>query len=355
MVMSADHLIEREADFRQAVAAGIPAAQHLPVIVLGGAKPTTLPEEWTRLGAIKAGEPESALLNPGLHQVVAFVEKPDLRDARNMIEENRGDWYWNMGLFFFRISTMEKALKACQPSMYKTYIDMVQALKKDPELKASELYRKFPEKIRNPSRHANHPANRVGNTIDYAVLTPLLQLGHPPVRCAVVTSFPPWVDVGHYETIAKIATRNQRDRQGNILIGNSEARRGVRNSTIVADPGESIVVEGDIKDSVISQANGRLLLISKRYLNEIRQVTDMSNQHEGELLVKGRDAHNVRRIGEGSTVVFAYGVSNIEVEVNGKKTIVRAAARRATLSGPPRASDRKFRRAKNLGLLKRAV
>jgi mannose-1-phosphate guanylyltransferase len=95
LVLSADHLVQDQGRFEDAVEAAVSLAQqgHLATF---GIVPTA-PE--TGFGYLEAGE----VLGSG-KRVRRFVEKPSLEKAREYLQA--GNFYWNSGMFCFKVSTV---------------------------------------------------------------------------------------------------------------------------------------------------------------------------------------------------------------------------------------------------------
>jgi mannose-1-phosphate guanylyltransferase/mannose-6-phosphate isomerase len=95
LVCSSDHLIRDEERFLEAVKSAVAAAEG-GFLVTFGIKPTS-PD--TGFGYIRTRQTS----NPWL-AVEEFVEKPDKDTAKKYLES--GDYYWNGGIFCFRVSDM---------------------------------------------------------------------------------------------------------------------------------------------------------------------------------------------------------------------------------------------------------
>lgn len=109
MVLSADHLIQDEDRFVQAVEAAVSLAQQGYLATFGIAP--TAPE--TGFGYIEAGE----TLGSG-KRVLRFVEKPDLEKARKYFQA--GNFYWNSGMFCFKAGTILDEMSHHAPEVAKT-------------------------------------------------------------------------------------------------------------------------------------------------------------------------------------------------------------------------------------------
>lgn len=167
-IFPADHLIEDEVAFHDAVRTGESIAKLGHVVTLGVA-PTFAATGYGYIetSGIFAQGDGKALTATG------FREKPNESTAREFIA--RGNFYWNAGMFIFKISAMVELLKAHVPEVWK----LMASLKPDLS-NLSELY----QTVR-------------GNSIDYAVMERLSS--HVCIPCGF-----PWSDLGSWDAIADV-------------------------------------------------------------------------------------------------------------------------------------------------------
>src|SRR5208283_3929302 len=112
-VLPADHYIARPELYREIVRAAFQVAQDPERMVVLGVPPTR-PE--TGFGYVeRMGEPLQVNGHP-VYAVRRFAEKPQLEIARQYIAT--GDYQWNAGMFFWRVSTFLEALKKFLPKTY---------------------------------------------------------------------------------------------------------------------------------------------------------------------------------------------------------------------------------------------
>jgi mannose-1-phosphate guanylyltransferase len=107
-VFPADHLILKEARFRNFVRAAFRAAETNNVVVLG------IQPRWAETGYGYIEFPKNVL--PGANTpipVTSFREKPDPRTAKQFVE--RGHFFWNAGMFFWKASTVLDLMRQHQP------------------------------------------------------------------------------------------------------------------------------------------------------------------------------------------------------------------------------------------------
>jgi mannose-1-phosphate guanylyltransferase len=107
-VFPADHLILKEARFRNFVKAAFKAADTNQVVVLG------IQPRWAETGYGYIEFPKNVL--PGGSTpipVKSFREKPDPRTAKQFVE--RGHFFWNAGMFFWKASAVLELMRQHQP------------------------------------------------------------------------------------------------------------------------------------------------------------------------------------------------------------------------------------------------
>lgn len=107
-VFPADQLIERDREFREAVSAAVEAAKHNLIVTLG-IRPTY---PATGFGYIELEHGDT-----GRAQTVSgFREKPDLSTAEEYVRSGR--FFWNAGIFVFKVSTMIEMFKRHAPEIW---------------------------------------------------------------------------------------------------------------------------------------------------------------------------------------------------------------------------------------------
>lgn len=167
-VFPADQLIEDDEAFRAAVrrAEKFAAAGH--VVTLGVAP--TFPA--TGYGYIETnGE-----LEPGVMRAIGFREKPNESTACEFI--SRGGFYWNAGMFIFKVSKMIEQLSQYAPDVWKAFEGLAGDLEN-----LESIY----ESVRAIS-------------IDYAVMERMTE--HVCVPCSFE-----WSDLGSWDAVAKVLGR----------------------------------------------------------------------------------------------------------------------------------------------------
>ncbi len=115
LVLAADHMIRNIETFHAAIASAVVAAE-ADKLVTFGVQPTR-PE--TGYGYIKTDRSGSG---QGSYPVQQFAEKPDLPTAERYLAE--GNYYWNSGMFVFRVKPFLAELEGCSPAVLQAGLIM---------------------------------------------------------------------------------------------------------------------------------------------------------------------------------------------------------------------------------------
>jgi mannose-1-phosphate guanylyltransferase/mannose-1-phosphate guanylyltransferase/mannose-6-phosphate isomerase len=168
-VFPADHLISEEREFSRVLHLAVEEAGRGSVVTLG-IRPHA-PE--TGYGYIETKD------GPGeVRSVLKFHEKPTLEKARSYLKS--GQFFWNAGIFIFRLDRMVEAFQKHQPQLWEA----VSGIKKD--LSNLEYqYAKLPS-----------------ISIDYAIMEKLSDL-----KC--IPSDFGWSDVGSWDEISRVSEELQ--------------------------------------------------------------------------------------------------------------------------------------------------
>ncbi len=192
IILPADHVIDDQVAFAQAVETAKVAAQE-DFLVTFGVVPSA-PE--TGYGYIKAGVALSFATPIALtaYQVQSFFEKPDRETATAYLQE--GGYTWNSGMFVFTAKNYLQELQRHRP-------DIFDAVQKAWQEKTTDLGFILPGKdafMASPS-----------DSIDYAIM-------QVTDRAAVVPAQFGWSDVGSWDSLWQIAPK---DGDGNVTSGDT--------------------------------------------------------------------------------------------------------------------------------------
>ncbi len=249
VVMPADHVIQDETAFREAIMRGAQLAER-GLLVTFGITPDA-PE--TGYGYIRIGQP----LEAGAHQVDRFVEKPDLATAQAYLAS--GDYLWNGGIFAFRASVWLAKMQQCRP-------DILAACRKAFEGAQHDADFVRPDK----AAFAACPAD----SIDYAVLEKLASEQANSGEVAVVPLAARWSDVGAWNALWDIGDK---DADGNVLMGDVLA---VATHNTLAISANRLIACVGLHDVVVVETPDAILVAHKDSIQMVKEVVTRLN-HEG--------------------------------------------------------------------------
>lgn len=220
-IFPADHIIENEEGFVSAVHLAKEEALNGKVVTLG-IKPD---HPATGYGYIQtASEVLSQQGKLTSHSVLKFHEKPSLEKATSFVKD--GGFFWNAGIFVFKVNTMAELFKTHQPQLWAE----VSNLKSD-KSNIESVY----AKVDNIS-------------IDYAIMEKL-----SPTHLACIPCDIGWNDVGSWDAIADILGGTSVENKIEVRAKNNFIQSSIDKTYAFVEVDDLVVV--DTTDA---------LLISKR-------------------------------------------------------------------------------------------
>ena len=285
LVTPSDHLIKNESEYAKV----LEKAQELAsqnYLVTFGIKPT--------FAEIGFGYIESE----NTYDVKAFYEKPDFATATKYLEA--GNYYWNSGMFLFKVGVFLEELQKYSPEIYETSrLAFENAIGTDAlasekgELKASHpsLIRiKHDDMITIPE-----------DSIDYAVM-------EKSKKVKVVPSDIAWSDVGSFDALYDELPK---DEAGNTQNPNHISIDS-KNNLIYGS--ERKIATVDIEDCIIVDTADALLISKKGSSQKVKNVVAKLKETNSEL-------HNIHLTGHrpwGTYTVLedspGYKIKRIEVK-----------------------------------------
>jgi mannose-1-phosphate guanylyltransferase len=112
--MPADHVIEPTQEFRRAAQVAEQMAEEHPTALITFGIPPSYPA--TGYGYIHRSAEVAHRQGIGVYKVAAFKEKPSSEIAERFVAS--GDYFWNSGIFVWKVATILAALKERQPLLY---------------------------------------------------------------------------------------------------------------------------------------------------------------------------------------------------------------------------------------------
>lgn len=242
VVMPADHLIQPNDAFQQAISQAATLVENNPeTLVTFGIRPTYAAESF---GYVERGESS----HDGVFTVKKFREKP----AKSVAEEYvaSGNFYWNSGIFVWKARTILDALARYEPAICD-HLEVIQNHIGRPEF--AEVFDREFTAIR-------------GKSIDFAVME-----HYQPV---VVIEAPfTWDDVGSWQALARSVAG---DEVGNTTIGK---HLGIRSTgCIVRSSDDHLVVTLGMKDAIVVHTPDATLVADKQQEEAIREVVKALEQ-----------------------------------------------------------------------------
>ncbi|MBV2143721.1 mannose-1-phosphate guanylyltransferase/mannose-6-phosphate isomerase [Falsochrobactrum sp. TDYN1] len=251
LIMPADHLIENEAAFAQAVSQARALAQTDRIVTFG-----ILPDRpETGFGYIEVEG----------NDVLRFVEKPDAATAQSYMQS--GHYYWNSGMFCFKAGTMIDAMQTHAPNVLAGAKSALEHSRRgvNGETRTLEIPR---------DQFAATPAI----SIDYAVMEKAPNIACIPVACG-------WSDIGSWAAMADLI---EPDADGNQLRG----------ETVIEDTTNSFVLSEDrlvslvgVHDLLVVDTPDALLVAHRDRAQDVRKVFNRLRDQGHEAAKLHRTAH----------------------------------------------------------------
>lgn len=233
LILAADHVIQNEAAFTEAVQKAMPLAEQGKLVTFG-----IVPQSaHTGYGYIQRGE----ALESGF-TVKEFVEKPDMDTAKDYLDG--GKHYWNSGMFLFKASRYLDELKthrpdiaaACEASLKNTSIDL------DFTRVIKEEFIKCPDE-----------------SIDYAVMEKTQDAVVVPLDAG-------WNDIGSW---AALWEESSKDQNGNAVIGDA-ILQDTHNCLVHSN--ERLVATVGLEDIVIVDTKDAVMVAHKDKIQDVKAI-----------------------------------------------------------------------------------
>jgi mannose-1-phosphate guanylyltransferase len=250
VVLPADHIIAKPAEFLRVLRAGAETAEKEQSSVVIGLKPTR-PD--TGFGYVRVGAREGRAAGQEIYQVEKFTEKPPLGVARKYVASGR--YLWNGGMFIWRASTLLENFAKHEPKM----ADQLARLAAAGGVRSAKNFRRlFPqfEKI----------------SIDFAIMERISDI-------RAVAADIGWNDVGSWAVVYDLTAK---DREANVRPERSLCLDS-RGNMIVAK--RKFVVTVGVQDLVIVETDDALLICARDHSQDVgKAVQELDKAGRKELL-----------------------------------------------------------------------
>jgi mannose-1-phosphate guanylyltransferase len=245
-VLPADHFIARSDKYRRIVSAALELAREPGRMIVLGIPPTR-PD--TGFGYIEGlGE----ALNSGGFPAFAvrrFTEKPAIDLAKEYVAS--GNYHWNAGMFFWRVSTFLENLKRYLPKTSEALESLAETIgKKTYERRLRAIY----PKLENIS-------------VDFAILENATREEDPP-RVFVIPAEIGWSDIGSWDAVHGLLVGDD-SADGNIFVTSGYAIDGYGN--LISVPGKFTAVVG-VRDLVVVETPDALLICPRDRSQDVGKI-----------------------------------------------------------------------------------
>lgn len=243
VVAPSDHIILKETQFLEVVKSGLNFVKNQDALLTLGIQPNR-PE--TGYGYIQISDgKEHVVLNESFRKVKTFTEKPDSDLAQKFLES--GDFFWNSGMFFWSLESINKAFNRFLPDVQNLFIEGENLYNTDKEI---EFITNTYSKCKNIS-------------IDYGVME---KAENVHVLCADIG----WSDLGTWGSLYDIS---KKDNFNNFTKGGKTFLYDTKDCLINLPDGKLAVIQG-ITDAIIVDSNDVLLICKKKEEQRIKQFVN---------------------------------------------------------------------------------
>ncbi|MEN8156009.1 MAG: mannose-1-phosphate guanylyltransferase [Bacteroidota bacterium] len=251
VVTPSDHLIMKETEFLNHVKEGFEFVSNSKALLTMGIVPSR-PE--TGYGYIQSLHKKvKGYENTTLRKVKTFTEKPDLEMARVFLES--GDFYWNAGIFFWSLNSIMQAFETFLPEIHALFSEGSKAYGTGKE---GAFIKETYSNCRNIS-------------IDYGVM-------EKADNVYVLISDVGWSDLG---TWGSLYEQLDKDENQNSVTGKNVFMYDA-SGNIVNVPDDKLVVLQGLKDYIVVQNEGIILVCRREEEQKIKQFVNEIKSELGE-------------------------------------------------------------------------
>ena len=238
IVSPSDHLIQNDELFRQCIESAVLIAEKKEGIVTIGITPK-FPA--TGYGYVQTGEEVQIGQSIKSYTVQKFVEKPNVDVATGYLQS--GGFFWNSGIFVFKVSVFLDAVKTHAPELYADLMRIKEHI-------GIESYEEALDRIYREVKSIS---------IDYGIL-------EKANNVFLVQGDFVWNDLGSWEEVYKY---NAKDENQNVQAG-KVIFIDTKNSYVYAP--DSLVAIVGLEDVIVVQEGNTILVCKRDQAEEIKAV-----------------------------------------------------------------------------------
>jgi mannose-1-phosphate guanylyltransferase len=239
-MLPADAVIHDAAGFQHILEAAFAAAEAEDALVTVGIKPTY---PATGYGYIQKAEAVGEAAGESVFRVAQFREKPDAATARTYLDS--GAYYWNAGMFFWRVPVISDCFARFTPSLWKA-------------LRAIEAGLVAGEAL--DGLLAAHYPSLEKISVDYAIM-------EKAEAVRVLESAFDWDDVGEWPAVAR---HYPADARGNVVRG-SGLMQDAAGNIVLSDSGHTVALIG-VEDLIVVHTADATLVCRKDRAQDIKHL-----------------------------------------------------------------------------------
>ncbi len=254
IVAPSDHLILNEQEFIRVINQGLNFVNKNDALLTLGIKPNR-PE--TGYGYIQINHNQKiGNINCEPTKVKTFTEKPNLEMAKIFFES--GEFFWNSGIFLWKLNSIMNAFD-------KHLSEVNELFKRGIGIYNTDEEQKFIDETYSESKNIS---------IDYGIIE---KAENVYVLCADFG----WSDLGTWGSLYENSHKNE---ENNSVIGKNVLVYDTEN-TIVNMPDDKLAVIQGLKDYIVVESDGILLICKKEDEQKIRQFVKDVKIKKGENFV----------------------------------------------------------------------
>lgn len=235
-IFPSDHFIKDEKEFSASLEVAIHEAETNNKLVTIGIKPT-FPS--TGYGYIRYDKKNETPVK----QVLEFVEKPNLKKAKEYITNN--EYVWNSGIFVWKASAILDNYKRFLPRVYKHLVEIGNAMNTPEETAViKETYPQIPN-----------------ISIDYGIM-------ERSDEVKVVIGDFGWNDIGSWDTLAVLYDV---DDNGNVIKGE---QINIDTNNCISYSDKRLIATVGVDNLIIVETEDAILVCNKNKAQDVKRVVD---------------------------------------------------------------------------------
>ena len=238
--LHSDAVITNPDELLRALRVAEQVASSSDYVVTLGVKPTS---PSTSYGYIEMAERLDGYGDATVNRATRFIEKPDVERAKRFVQA--GNYFWNSGIFIWRVSVIMQLFEQLMPSLYQQLMEIKPYLGTPDEAKIiAEVYPKMEKE-----------------TIDYGIM-------EKAPKVAVVPTELNWYDVGSWSELLDVSKPNQ---GSNVVRG---THLGIDTENCLVFAAEKPVFTIGLQGLIIVDTGDALLVTAKQRAKEVKNLVE---------------------------------------------------------------------------------